>query len=151
MCNTSMIGRCIESGILEFYSKIFGILAAKAVNNSAFILPLIHKRQDLSEFFGSRPYLETQVFSVKGSYVLFGMWNIQLLANIFPGGFVCRSSKRNHWSGREAVLQVTQLRVGRPEIMSPAGNTMGFIYCNEANVSGGKNSIYVLQAFRGNV
>lgn len=139
-----MIGDCTDAIFGQFFDQRLRTVAAHAVDDAA--LPVVSvdemdNRSDLFLFTQSATDSERQVRAVERRDECFRITQFQLIQDVRPGDFVCRSRQGDDRYFREILFQNGQLGIFGTEIMPPMRDTMRFVDSDQRNVDAGQEPV----------
>ena len=118
--HSGMIGSCFDVIGDEYFCQIFHLLAAEAINNTAFALVILNETDDvLFNILGLRPYFVEKVGTVEGASEVLRFNNAEVLLNIHPhlvGSRSCESYDRCSANGIDGR---TYFAVFNSKVVSP--------------------------------
>ena len=130
--------------VLQYLCHFLRIVPAHAVNDSAFVFMTPDEFDDGTYLF----FLliasldgEAQVRAVERRDECFRITQFQLIQDVRPGDFVCRSCQGDDRYFRKILFQNGQLGIFGAEIMSPMRDTMRFIDGDQRNVDAGQEPV----------
>ena len=139
-----MIGDCPDAVLRQFFDQRLRTVTAHAVDDTALpVMPVdeMDDRCDLFLFAQPATDSERQVRAVERRDECFRITQFQLIQDVRPGDFVCRSCQGDDRYFRKILFQNGQLGVFGAEIMSPMRDTMRFIDGDQRNVDAGQEPV----------
>lgn len=131
-----MIGCGIDTHIDKFLSYHFGVLAGETVDDACFFRMITDEAGDVLELclFGALlSYGEGEVGAVETAYERLPI-EMKLAYDIFARYLVGCGCERHHRDIAEILVQHTELRILRTEIVSPLADAVGLVNGKERNL-----------------
>ena len=123
-----VVGADAQPAALQTRSGVFHLGAAVAIDNAALAALILHEAPQLIErleFFHQRV---ADVRPVEAADLHQRVLQRQQAHDIAAGGLVGGGGQRDHRHRREALFQLTQRAIFRPEVMAPLRNTVRLIH-----------------------
>ena len=123
-----VVGADAQPAALQTRGGVFHLGAAVAIDNAALAALILHEAPQLIErleFFHQRV---ADVRPVEAADLHQRVLQRQQAHDIAAGGLVGGGGQRDHRHRREALFQLTQRAIFRPEVMAPLRNTVRLIH-----------------------
>ena len=128
-----MITFCVHAHCFKNVCQFIDLLAGVAVNNSAFIPVISNVIYYLVGGIALLHDFKEDVFAVEAGNVNLRIFHRKIFDYILAHMVGCRCRKGCHYGVREVAADSADFHVIRAEVMSPLGNAVSLIYCNQAD------------------